>query len=451
MKIIIIGNGKVGYALAQQLSGEDHELILIDHRADALKIADSELDLMCMEGSGASIQTLRSAGVKGADLLISVTGSDELNIVCCLIAKKLGARHTVARIRSPEYYKEANLLKKEIGVDMIINPDYAAAQEVSRLLRFPTAFSVENFARGLVELIGFPILETDGLAGVSLYEYNLRHPNGVLIGAVIHAGEVIIPNGNFVPHVGDKAYIIGGHKDTAQFFRTLGRDGNRIRRVTMLGGSRIATYAAWGVEKVGILATIVEQDHEKSVALSEKLPSAMIVEGDGTDSAIIESEGLLNTDAFITLTNRDEENLLMAMTAQKSGVRKVIAKMNRPNYIDMMRGLGVDSIISPKDITAGMISAYVRSMANVKGGTVENLYRLLGGKIEAVCFTARSESKVLDKPLKNLKLKPGLLVASIARDNRTIVPDGNSVICSGDRVIMLSRGMALTNLDDILR
>lgn len=451
MKIIIIGNGKVGYALARQLSGEDHELVLIDRRADALTVADSELDLMCMEGSGASIQILRSAGVKGADLLISVTGSDELNIVCCLIAKKLGARHTVARIRSPEYYKEANLLKKEIGVDMIINPDYAAAQEVSRLLRFPTAFSVENFARGLVELIGFPILETDGLAGISLYEYNLRHPNGVLIGAVIHAGEVVIPNGNFVPRVGDKAYIIGGHKDTAQFFRALGRDGNRIRRVTMLGGSRIATYAAWGVEKVGILATIVEQDHEKCLALSDKLPSAMIVEGDGTDSAVIEAEGLLDTDAFITLTNRDEENLLMAMTAQKSGVRKVIAKMNRPNYIDMMRGLGVDSIISPKDITAGMISAYVRSMANVKGGTVENLYRLLGGKIEAVCFTARSESKVLDKPLKDLKLKPGLLVASIARDNRTIVPDGNSVICAGDRVIMLSRGMALKNLDDILR
>lgn len=453
MRIIIIGNGKVGNALARQLSGEEHNLVLIDRDADTLQAAGGELDVLCMEGSGASIQMLREAGVKDADLLISVTGSDELNIVCCLIAKKLGARHTVARIRSPEYSREASLLKKEIGVDMVINPEQAAAQEVSRLLRFPSAFSVETFARGLVELIGFPVKETDGLAGMSLYSYNLRHPNRVLIGAVIREGKVFVPNGGFIPQVGDKAYVIGGHRDTAQFFRTLGRDTERIRRVTMLGGSRIATYVAWGVEKVGIQARIVEQNLEKCLALSEKLPNAMIIHGDGTDSAIIEAENLLDTDAFITLTNRDEENLLMAMTAQQHGVPKVIAKMNRPNYIDMMRGLGIDSIISPKDITANQISAYVRSMANVHGGTVENIYRLLGGMIEAVEFTAGTNSAVLDKPLKELrsKSKASLLVAAIVRENKTIIPDGNSIICAGDRVIVISNGLLLQNLDDILR
>lgn len=451
MKIIIIGNGKVGYALARQLSGEDHELVIVDRRAEALQSADSELDVLCLEGSGASIQILRAAGVRGADLVIAVTGSDELNIVCCLIAKKLGARHIVARIRAPEYFKEAGLLKKDIGLDMVINPEYAAAQEVSRLLRFPAAFSVETFARGLVEMVGFPILETDGLAGISLNDYNQRRPNGVLMGAVIRGGDVFVPNGGFVPEVGDKAYVIGGYRDTAQFFRTLGRDTGHIRRVTMLGGSRIAVYVALSVEKVGIQARIVEQDPEKCLALAEKLPNARIISGDGTDSALIESEGLLNTDAFITLTNRDEENLLMAMTAQQGGVRKVIAKMNRPNYIDMMRSFGVDSIISPKDITANMISAYVRSMANVKGGTVENLYRLLGGKVEAVSFTALSEARVLDRQLKDLRLKPGLLVAAIAREGKTIVPDGSASIHAGDRVIVLSTGLALQNLDDILR
>jgi len=450
MKIIIIGNGKVGYALASQLSGEDHELVLIDRQADALQNADSMLDLMCLEGSGASIQTLREAGVRDADLAIAVTGSDELNIVCCLIAKRLGARHTVARIRSPEYYREANLLKSEIGMDMVINPEYAAAQEISRLLRVPTAFSVETFARGLVELIGFPVLETDGLADISLYEYNRHHPNGVLIGAVVRDGEVIVPNGAFVPHVGDKAYVIGGHQDVARFFRTLGRDSGRIRQITMLGGSKIATYVAWGVEKVGIKVRIVEQDPEKCAALSEKIPNALVIHGDGTNSEVIESENLLHTDAFIALTNRDEENLLMAMTAQQRGVPKVIAKMNRPNYIDMMRGFGVDSIISPKDITANQISAYVRSISNIQGSTVENLYKLLGGRVEAVGFTAQNGTKVLDKPLKDLRLKPGLLVAAIAREGRTTIPDGNSVIHAGDRVIVMSRDLALRNLNDIL-
>ena len=334
MKIMIIGCGKVGFTLARQLSGENHELVLLDHRAEAMQVADSSLDLMCVEGSGASIQTLREAGVKDTELVVAVTGSDELNIVCCLIAKKLGARHTVARIRSPEYYREANLLKREIGLNMIINPEFAAAAEISRILRVPSAFSVESFARGLVELIGFPIMESDGLAGLTLFEYNKKHPNGVLMCAAVRGGEVHVPNGRFVPQVGDKAYMIGSTQELAKFFRALGRDSGHVRSVTALGGSRIATYLTWAVEKVGMKVRIVEQDHAKCLSLSEQLPNAQVIEGDGTDSDFIEAEGLLGSDAFVALTNRDEENLLMAMTAQRHGVKKVIAKMNRPNYIE---------------------------------------------------------------------------------------------------------------------
>lgn len=451
MKIIIIGNGKVGYTLARQFSGEDHDLVLIDQSADALQNADGVLDVLCLAGSGASIQVLLEAGVRQADLVVAVTGSDELNIVCCLIAKKLGARHTVARIRSPEYFKEANLLKREIGLNMIINPEYAAAQEISRLLRVPTAFSVESFARGLVEMIGFPVSESDGLAGVTLYEYNKRHPNGVLLCAVVRGEEVFVPNGGFVPQVGDKAYVIGSQRETVRFFRGLGRDGNRIRNVTVLGGSRIATYLTWAVEKVGMNMRIVEQDPAKCQALADKLPGAMIIRGDGTDSEVIEGEGLLDTDAFIALTNRDEENLLMAMTAQQRGLKKVIAKMNRPNYIDMMRQFGVDSIISPKDITANQISAYVRAMNNSQGSVVENLYKLLGGKVEAVEFIAAANTKFLDKPLKDLHLKKGLLVAAIAREGKTVIPDGSTSILAGDRVIVMAKSLFLQNLDDILQ
>ena len=451
MKIIIIGSGKVGFTLAKQLSGENHDLVLIDQRAEAMQVADNTLDILCLEGSGASIQILLEAGVRSADLVISVTGSDELNIVCCLIAKKLGARHTVARIRSPEYFREANLLKREVGLNMIINPEYAAAQEISRLLRVPSAFSVETFARGLVELIGFPILESDGLAGLSLFEYNKRRSNGVLMCAVIRGGEVYVPNGRFVPQVGDKAYVIGSQREIARFFHTLGRDGNRIRAITVLGGSKIATYLTWAVEKVGMKVRIVEQDPVKCLSLSEKLPDSMILQGDGTDSAVIDAEGLLDTDAFIALTNRDEENLLMAMTAQRHGVKKVIAKMSRPNYIEMMRESGVDSIISPKDITANQISAYVRAMARSEGSAVENLYKPLGGAIEAVEFTASPNTKFLDTPLKDLRLKPGMLVAAIAREGRTIIPDGSASIHAGDRVVVMAKSLFLQDLNDILQ
>ena len=452
MKIIIIGNGKVVYTLAQQLSGdgEDHDLILIDKNPDALRNADGVLDILCMEGSGASIQVLLEAGVRSADLVVAVTGSDELNIVCCLIAKKLGAKHTVARVRSPEYYKEANLLKREIGVSMIINPEYAAAQEISRLLRVPAAFSVEAFARGLVEMIGFPLLESDGMAGIPLAEYNRRHPNGVLMCAAIRGGEVFVPNGAFVPQVGDKVYIIGSQRETARFFESLGRSGSGIRHITVLGGSKIATYLAWAVEKVGMKVRIVEQDPAKCEALADKLPGSLIIQWDGTDSAVIETENLLSTDAFIALTNRDEENLLMAMSAQRAGVTKVIAKMNRLNYIEMMREFGVDSIISPKEITANQISAYVRAITGTQGSAVEHLYKLLGGAIEAVEFTAVPSTSFLDKPLKELRLKDGMLVAAIAREGKTIIPDGNTSIHVGDRVIVMAKSFFLHELDDIL-
>ncbi len=453
MKIIIIGNGKVGFTLAKQLSGEDHDLVLIDHNAEALRVADSTLDIMCLDGSGASIQILRTAGVREAELVVAVTGSDELNIVCCLIAKKLGARHTVARIRSPEYFREANLLKREIGLNMIINPEYAAAQEISRLLRVPSAFSVETFARGLVEMIGFPIQESDGLAGLSLFEYNKRNPNnrGVLMCAAIRGDEVYVPNGRFVPQVGDKAYVIGSQREIVQFFQNLGRDSGRLRQITVLGGSRIATYLTWAVEKVGIKVRIVEQSGEKCLALAEKLPKALIIQGDGTSSELIDEEDLLDTDAFIALTNRDEENLLMAMTAQRHGVKKVIAKMTRPNYIEMIREFGVDSVISPKDITANQISAYVRAMARSQGSAVENLYKLLGGAIEAVEFTATETTRFLDTPLKDLRLKPGMLVAAIAREGKTIIPDGSTSIHAGDKVIVMAKSLFLQDLDEILQ
>ena len=271
--------------------------------------------------------------------------------------------------------------------------------------------------------------------------------------AVLRGSEVFVPNGSFVPQVGDKAYIIGSQQEAAKFFRTLGRETNPIRSITVLGGSKISTYLTWAVEKVGMKVRIVEQNEERCLTLADKLPNATIIHGDGTDTAVVEAENLMQTDAFIALTNRDEENLLMAMTAQRSGVKKVVAKMNRSNYISMTREFGVNSIISPKELTASQISAYVRTIANSEGSAVEHLYRPLGGAIEAVEFTATANTKFLDMPLKELgpRLKEGLLVAAIAREGRIIVPDGNTSIHAGDRVVIMAKSLFIQDLDDILR
>lgn len=451
MKIIIIGNGKVGYALARELAEEKHDLVLVDQKVENLREADATLDVLCLEGNGASINMLIAAGTRTADLVIAVTGYDEVNIMCCLLAKHLGAQHTVARIRNPEYFNEADLLKKEIGLDMVINPEYAAAQEITRILRVPSAFSVESFARGRVDLIGFYVKESDGMADISLYEYNQKNPNGVLMCAAIRGGEIFIPNGRFIPRVGDKVYIIGSQKELDKCFALMGRESTPIRRVSVLGGSRIATYLGWALEKLGMSLKVVERDREKCLLLDDKLPEAMIIHGDGTDYHVLEDEGILDADAFVSLTNRDEENLLMALYAQRCGVKKVIAKMNRSNYVEMMREAGVDSIISPKEITASQITAYVRSLANSEGSVVEHLYKLLDGAMEAVTFTATNATNFLNTPLREMRFKEGLLVAAIVREDKTIIPDGNSCILDGDRVIVIAKSLFLQDLNDILQ
>ena len=436
--------------ISQRLSQEDHELVLVDHSAETLETAEGTLDIMGVEGDGASVSTLLEAGTRSADLVIAVTGYDEVNLMCCLLAKRLGAKSTIVRIRNPEYFKEANLLKKEIGLDMVINPEHAAAMEITRILRVPSAFSVESFARGRVEMIGFYVLESDGLADITLIEYNQRHPNGILLCAAVRDGEVIIPNGAFVPRVGDKVYIMGAQKELDKFFHLLGRSTEPVRQVSLLGGSRISTSLGWVCKRLGVGVKIVEQDREKCGLLAEALPQALVLHGDGTDSDLLEAEGIFRSDALVTLTGRDEENLLMALAAQRAGVKSVVAKMNRPNYIDMMRDFGVDSIISPKDITANMISAYVRSKANSQGSAVEHLYKLLGGAMEAVSFTAGRGTNFLDTPLRDLRLKPGLLVGAIVREDQTLIPDGQAKILEGDKVVVMAKSLFLRDLNDIL-
>ena len=451
MKIIIVGCGKVGYAIASQMAMENHDVVMVDGSAAALHKADSSLDIMCVEGNGASISVLKSAGAAAADLVIAVTNGDETNLVCCLIAKKLGAKHTIARVRNTDYRRDADMLKQEIGLDMVINPDLAAAREIARILSFPAAFSVEPFANGRIDMIGFYVSAKDALAGVPLSTFNRNRIAEVLFCAAEHEGEYVIPDGNFVPRTGDKLYMVGRKSELLKMLRGMGRTLQRVKDVSLLGGSRIAMYLTWELQRTNTRVRIVEKEEADCLILADELPGAMIIRGDGTDSELIASEGIFSVDAFVSLTGRDEENLLMALSAQRSGVPKVLAKMNRPSYMELVRDTGIESIITPRNIVANQITSYVRALANSEGSAVESLYRLMDGTVEALEFIATAKSEgVLHVQLKDLRLKKGVLLAAIARGSETVIPGGMTTIEEGDRVVVVTRNTGLNDLRDIL-
>ena len=451
MKIIIVGCGKVGYAIAQQLTQEKHDITIVDDEAIHLNRADSTLDVMCIHGNGASISVLMAAGARNADLVIAVTGVDETNLVCALIAKSLGAQHTIARIRNPDYRRDADMLKREIGLDMVINPDLAAAQEIARILSFPAAISVEPFAGGRIDMIGFQLHPEDTILGRSLSDFHRERVAEVLICAAQRGDEFIIPNGSFVPQLDDRLYMVGSKTELHKMLRSMGRSLQRVKDVSILGGSRISMYLSWELARAGTRVHIVEQDHDKCLRLSQELHDAMIIEGDGTDTDLIRSENLFGADGFVALTGRDEENLLMALSARRAGVRKVLAKMTRPNYMDLVQETGLGSIISPKDIIANQITRYVRALANSQGMAVESLYKLLGGKVEALEFTAKNDGYgILHAPLMKLPLRHGVLLAAIVREGRIIIPGGMTTIEPGDHVLVVTNVPGLTDLKNIL-
>ena len=451
MKIIIVGNGKVGYAIARQLAVEGHDITMVDSSPVALARADSTLDIMCVEGNGASISVLEEAGARTADLVIAVSNLDETNLVCCLIAKTMGAKHTIARVRNPDYRRDAALLKREIGMDMVINPDLAAAQEIARILSFPAAISVEPFAGGRIDMIGLQALPEDSIVGRSLSESHGDRKADILICAAQRGDECIIPNGSFVPQPDDRLYMVGTKSELQKMLKAMGRPLHRVKTVALLGGSRISMYLSWELAHTSTHVRIVEQDHDKCLLLSQHLPEAMIIEGDGTDNDLIQAENIFGADGFVSLTGRDEENLLMAMSARRAGVRKVLAKMTRPNYMDLVRDMRVGSIVSPKDIVANQITRYVRALANSEGSAVESLYKMLGGAVEALEFTATARSRaVLNKPLRALSLKDDVLVAAIARGSEIIIPGGTSIIQEGDHVVVVTNAHTFDDLGDIL-
>lgn len=452
MKIIIVGNGKVGYTLAERLSHEGHDVTIVDTSDEALHRADQSLDVMCVKGNGASATALQESGADTSDVVIAATSADELNMVCCLTAKRLGAKFTIARIRNVEYAADLNSLKRNLGIDMIINPENATAVEISRLLRFPSAANIDTFYRGRVELVGFRVQADDFICDQPLSALDRRVKElPFLFCAAERDGQVIIPGGSYVPQTDDKLYLIGQSAGVNQFFKLLGRYMPKIKTVFLVGGGRISHYLAAILDNMGLRVKVVERSEARCRQFSEAQPRVMVICGDGTDQDLLEEENLAEADAFVALTDRDEDNLITSLYAMQLGLPKVIAKCNRQNYAGIARSVGLDSVISPKLVTANQILQTVRGMQNSKGSVMNALYRIADGKAEAMEFVINSTTRNLGRPLKDLRLKKGVLLGALIHENRIIIPQGTSVLSSGDTVIIVSSGQAILDVNDIFQ
>lgn len=443
MKIIIIGAGKVGYNLAENLSKSDHDVIIIDKNYAALSKAEENLEVLCIKGSGVSTNILMEAEVDTTDLLIAVTNSDEVNMVCCLTAKKLGVKHTIARIRDHEYAHELLLLKEELGLDLIINPEQAAADEVTNMLNFSSAIDVENFAKGRVKMVEIKATGDMSMVGMSLKDIGSKFESSILIGVVIRNEEVIVPNGSFVINEDDRIYLIGQPSNLYNFCKVFGKVPLKVKNVMILGGGRIAVYLSKLLTEMGMKVKVIEIDREKCIQLSELIPDALIIHGDGTDEELLRSENIDEMDAFIAMTGMDEENMMASLLAKQNGAKKVIAKVSRINYMSIIKNLGIDSLISPKQITSNQILKYVR------GNSVESLYRIVEGQAEITELIAESGSRILNTKLKKLRLPKETIIATIVRKNEVVIPHGNDFIKEGDRVIVISKNKNISSLDEV--
>lgn len=451
MKIIIVGCGKVGRALAEQLSNEGNDITVIDPRAEKVQNICNEFDIMGVVGSGSSHSVQEEADIEHADLLIAVTGSDELNLLCCLIAKKVGNCQTIARVRSPEYYQEARFIKEELGLAMIINPELAVSAEIARLLRFPSAIKIETFAKGRIELLQFRVAEGSVLRNMQVSDISTSLKCDILICAVTRGDEVVIPDGNFILREKDVVSIVASPKHASQFFKKIKVQTNQVKNTMIVGGSTTSYYLAKALAATGIDVKIIEKDYDRCEHLSDTLPEATMIYGDGTDISLLEEEGLEQMDSFVSLTNLDEENILLSLFVNDKCPRiKTITKINNTTFNNIINKLNLDSVINPKYVTAEYIIQYVRAMKNSIGSNVTTLYRLVDNKIEALEFNIKEKSDLLDTPLVDLKLKKNLLIASIIRNHKLITPRGQDKILLGDKVIVVTTNTGLNDITDIL-
>lgn len=453
MKIIIVGCGKVGYTLAQQLNDEGHEITLIDKSHERLQPALSNLDVQGIVGNGTSFLTQKEAGIESSDLLIAVTGQDEINLISCLIAKKAGNCQTSARVRNPEYFSELDYLKLCMDMSMVINPEWAAANEIARLIQVPEAMEIDSFAKGRVDLLRVAISENSPLHDMKVIDFSKKMNHQVLICILVHDHQIIIPNGNSILQAGDTISVILPREKIPEFYKisklsTL----HEIRDVMIAGGGTTSYYLAQILLNSGVRVKIIERDNERCHVLSEALPKATIIHADATEHEGLLEEGLAKTDAFVAMTPTDEENVFLSLYANKVSPRsKKITKISRLVLDEIIEDLPVGSIISPRNITTEYILQYVRAQSNSYGSNVEALYRLMDNQVEALEFHVRDNCTLLGIPLQDLHLKKNLLVCCIVRRKQIITPSGRDVIRLNDTVIVVTTNRGLQDISDILQ
>lgn len=448
MKIVVIGCGTIGKTIIEHVAKEKHNLVIIDTDSDTVEDLVERFDVFGVVGNGASLDIQEEAKTGNADLVVAVSPDDELNIMSCMLAKKLGAASTIARVRKPEYKRQTELMKEELGLSMVVNPEQETADEIMQMINIPSVLKLEKFAKGKVNLVEIVLEEGNPLIGETLISMNKKIKTKVLICAVERKDQVYIPTGNFKMEKGDHLSIASDANSLASFLTELNLIKSPLKRIMIVGGSKIGYYLAKELLSKKYKVDLIEYDKTRAAELAVLLPKANVICGDGTDPEVLKEEGIDVVDAFVALTNVDEENIIVSMYALKQKVRKVITKNKRSNFLNMLDELGIENIVSPKEIVASRIVSYIRALNNSKGSNVITLYKLVDNKVEALEFIAKKKSRIIGKPLKDLSIKQNCLIACIIRDGVVIIPNGNDTIELNDNVIVVTTHEQFDDLKD---
>ena len=454
MKIVVIGNGSVGDVLVGAICAEGHNVTVIDEDVAVVNSVVNKYDVFGVTGNGSSIDVQKEAGVPDCDVAIAVSPGDELNLLCCMIAKQLGAKHTIARVRDPRYLKQVGFMSKQMGIDMIVNPEYEAAREAARLIRLPAAMKLEKLARGQVEIAEIHIGEFHPFIDLPLKEFKNKFNTNTLICAAVRGSEVFIPGGDFVIREGDTISIAGSRQDVNDLFVKIGLVGKQLKKVMLIGGGRISRYLATQLTGSGYKLKIIEKNRETCDDLAELFPKTIIINGDATDPDLLDEEGLENTDACVIMTANDQTNLIISMFANSKGVEKVISKIASPTYLKLSENAGVDSNITPQFLIISKVLRYLRGLANrgEKGSKseIKSLHKIADNRVEALEFDVADDFEAVGVPLKEIKWKKNILVAAVIRDNTVIYAHGSTTFEIGDSVIILTTNKQLCDLQDAL-
>jgi len=450
VKIIVAGDGKLGSLLTRQLSAEGYDLTLIDANLRQLEFSEERFDIMVVQGNCASMDILEQAGVEEADLLIAVTGADEINLLCCMTAHGMNPRlHTIARVRNPEYTDQIYKMRDMFALSMTVNPEKQAAVEIERLLKYPGFLKRDTFAKGRVEIVELRIDANNRLCNVALNDMNSIVKCKILVCAVLRNGTAIAPDGNFVLREGDRIFVTAATKELTMLLKNLGVITHKVKRVILCGGSRVSFYLAKMLDRSGIEVQIIERNPEKCTQLAAMLPEADIIQGDASSQFILEREGISSCDALVTLTGLDELNMIISLYGTDCGVPQVITKLGRFDNTNILGNLSLGSIISPKELSSNIIVRYVRAMKN-QTGAAQTVYTIADGQAEAAEFLVEEGTRYLGKPLKELHLKKNVLVAGITRGAMQEIPNGDSHFEKGDTVIIVTNGKkGIYQLNDI--